>query len=574
MARLDYSAPGVYVEEIRRGSMPIDGVTMSVGGFIGFTQEVRAGARLFEPTLVTSWDQYLEYFATPGSEGYTSFGSYLPYAVRGWFENGGGRCWIVSIGTQLPNAKAKKNSTGEAATMTINTVGKRPSLEFKIKPEQAENGRLNIRIEPDEPRPSEDPEDEPFDTGEYFKLSVIRGDITVTETVIDADGEEQEVEAVYRHLTLNRDVAQEEGTYVETALADSSYVEVNIASERGLPLARRPADGQYEISPPPVLYNTKELAYKMYGKNNDRTGIQGLFEIDEVSMISCPDLMFTYQKGLLNLDQVHGLMEMMITKCENSSPNPSYRMVVLDIPPVRVGQNDDKPVLPEQNRPQDVARWLDYFGRRSPYAATYYPWIKVPDPAKRGQPILIPPSGHMMGIWCRTDESRGIHKAPANITPRGVIGMAYDTNFREQELLNPLGVNCIRKFPNRGIQVWGARTLVEPADTEWRYINVRRLMSYIARSVELGTQWAVFEPNDEDLWARVKRTVVNFLDRLWKEGALYGSTADEAFYVKCDAQLNTPETIKLGRLYVEVGVSPVRPAEFVVFRIGQTSTNE
>ncbi len=312
----------------------------------------------------------------------------------------------------------------------------------------------------------------------------------------------------------------------------------------------------------------------MYGKNNDRTGIQGLFEIDEVSMIACPDLMFAYQKGLLSLDQVHGLMEMMITKCENSSPNPSYRMVVLDIPPVRVGQNDDKPVIPEQNRPQDVARWLDYFGRRSPFAATYYPWIKVADPAKRGQPILIPPSGHMMGIWCRTDETRGIHKAPANITPRGVIGMAYDTNFREQELLNPLGINCIRKFPNRGLQVWGARTLVEPADTEWRYINVRRLMSYIARSVELGTQWAVFEPNDEDLWARVKRTVVNFLDRLWKEGALYGSTADEAFYVKCDAQLNTPETIKLGRLYVEVGVSPVRPAEFVVFRIGQTSVNE
>jgi phage tail sheath protein FI len=180
----------------------------------------------------------------------------------------------------------------------------------------------------------------------------------------------------------------------------------------------------------------------------------------------------------------------------------------------------------------------------------------------------------MMGIWCQTDETRGVYKAPANVTPRGVISLAYDTNFREQELLNPKGINCIRKFPNRGLQVWGARTLVEPDNTLWRYISVRRLMSYIEKSIELGTQWVVFEPNDQDLWARVERTVNNFLERIWREGALFGSSPQEAFYVKCDGELNPEETMRLGMLYIEVGVRPVRPAEFVVFRVSQWAPNQ
>ena len=195
--------------------------------------------------------------------------------------------------------------------------------------------------------------------------------------------------------------------------------------------------------------------------------------------------------------------------------------------------------------------------------------LRVPNPKQEGKPITIPPCGHMMGIWCRTDETRGIYKAPANEMPKGIVGLAYDTNFREQELLNPKGINCIRKFRNRGTLVWGARTLAQLDDINWRYISVRRLMSYIEKSIEEGTQWAVFEPNDEDLWARVTRTVKNFLERIWRQGALFGSSPEEAFFVKCDGELNTPETMKLGLLYVDVGVAPVRPAEFVVFRISQ-----
>lgn len=574
MARLDYAAPGVYVEEIRRGAGAISGISMSVAGFVGFTEDVRGDAHLFEPTLVTSWNQYLQYFGKAGSDGFTDFGSYLPYAVRGWFDNGGGRCWIVSLGTRLPSLKPEDVPTPEENALAINTYGKSPSLEFLLKPGQAENGRVTVQIEPDTPCPPESRDDNPpFDTGEYFKVVLKRRDKILSETGSNDRGEKVEGDAIYRHLSMDKNVAPEVGTYVEEALKESNYVDVKVVSERGMPLSRRPADGVYEISPPLVHYPAEQLPYRIYGQQQDRTGVQGLFEIDDISIIACPDIMFAYQQGLLNIDQVNGLMEMLITRCENSAPSPAYKMVVLDPPPVRVGQNNNAPIEPERYRPQDVAKWLDMFGRRSQFAALYYPWIKVPDVQRSGQPITIPPSGHILGVWARTDETRGIHKAPANVTPRGVTSLAYDTNFREQEYLNPLGINCIRKFSNRGLQVWGARTLVDPADTDWRYISVRRTMSYIAKSVEIGTQWAVFEPNDQHLWAKVTRSINSFLEKLWREGALYGNAKDEAFYVKCDEELNTPETIRLGRLYVEIGVSPVRPAEFIIFRISQYANN-
>lgn len=571
MARLDYFAPGVYVEEVNRGSRAIQGVSMSVAGFVGFTEDVRGDAELFEPILITTWSQYLDNFAKVGSDGFTDFGAYLPFAIKGWFDNGGGRCWVVSIGTQLPTDLAEDAPDAEPQPLPklVNTAGKRPSLEFCLTPTAAEQGRVNVIIQRDEPIPPENPDDEPFDTGEFFRIRLERNGETLKRTVVEEDGQEQQVAAEYRHLTMKEDVDPQLGTFVGTALQDSEFVTLVITAEPGLPLAKRPANGSYEVSPPRMSYSINRWYPKMYGTRKRRSGVQGLFEIDEVAMIACPDLMLAYQKRLLSLEQVHGVMEMMITGCESSAPSPAYRMVVIDPPPVKP-RRSIAPVSPDQQKPQDVEEWLmDSFGRRSQFAALYYPWIQVPNPRDNGKPTLVPPCGHMMGIWCRTDESRGIHKAPANETPRGVLGLAYDTNFREQELLNPQGINCIRKFRDRGTLVWGARTLAQKDDIDWRYISVRRLMSYISKSIELGTQWAVFEPNDEDLWARVSRTVRNFLERIWREGALFGSSPEQAFYVKCDAELNTAETMKLGLLYVEVGIAPVRPAEFVVFRISQ-----
>ncbi|MBD2742219.1 phage tail sheath C-terminal domain-containing protein [Coleofasciculus sp. FACHB-1120] len=570
---MDYFAPGVYVEEVDRGSRPIEGVSMSVAGFVGFTEDVRGDAELFKPMMITNWSQFLEYFAKQGSDGYTDFNAYLPFAVNGWFMNGGGRCWVTSIGTKLPGSQPPPLE--ETATK-LRTSGNRPSLMFAIKPSEGEEdgssalalpgGRVNVSILPDEPKAPEDPEAEPpLNTGEYFKV------------IVSSGGEKLEE---YSHLTMNPDVEAQVGTYAVTAINEgigdqqaSQFLSVTDMSTSGQPLSRRPVNGTYEVSPPPVISSPERFPRDVNGVRDDRTGVQGIFEIDEVSMIACPDLMLAYQRGLLDLDQVHGIMEMMVSMCENNAPSPNYRMVVLDPPPCKGGGD---PVPPEQQKPQHVAQWLSNFNRRSMFGALYYPWIKVANPRNAGRPILVPPCGHMMGIWCRTDETRGVFKAPANEVPRGVLGLAYETNFREQELLNPVGINCIRNFANynRGFQVWGARTLVEPANVQWRYISVRRLISYIERSIEIGTQWVVFEPNDQDLWARVTRTVSNFLERLWRAGALFGGSPGESFYVKCDASINTHETIMLGRLYVEIGVCPVRPAEFVIFRISQWSPNQ
>lgn len=568
---LDYFAPGVYVEEVDRGSRPIEGVSMSVAGFVGFTEDVRGDAELFEPMMVTNWAQYLEFFGKPGSEGFTDFGAYLPFAVQGWFANGGGRCWIVSIGTQLPGSP--QPVAADHATKLITSSGK-PSLSFYLKPSEAEeggtlalpssSGRLTVSVLDGQPKPlpEDAPEDAepPLNNGEYFTVVVRNGDDILEQ---------------YDHLTMNPEAETALADYAVTQLEPSEYIVIGDISQSGQALSRRPANGSYEIAPPPYVGDPDRFNRDLQGNRDDRTGIQGLYEIDEVSMVACPDLLLAYERGLIDIEQVHGVMEMMLSMCENSFPGPAYRMAVIDPPPIKPGKGMG-PVEPGRQRPADVAQWLSLFNRRSMFGATYYPWIKVADPSNGGRPKLVPPSGHMMGIWCRTDESRGVFKAPANETPRGITGLAYETNMREQELLNPLGINCIRNFAsyNRGLKVWGARTLVEPDNVQWRYISVRRLLSYIEKSIEIGTQWVVFEPNDPDLWARVSRTVSNFLERLWRDGALFGSSPSEAFYVKCDGELNTHETIMLGRLYVEVGVCPVRPAEFVIFRISQWAPNQ
>ncbi len=570
MPRLDYFAPGVYIEEIQRGSRPLEGVPTAIAGFIGFTEDIRGGAELFKPMLITTWDQYLQYFGRPMSDGFTDFDAYLPFAVYGWFLNGGGRCWVVSIGTQLPGQAQSANAPAQVGTL-VYTRGKRPTLELGTRSREENqtgngNGALartnsalsvyrpvTVRIVDSQPKPISAPEDSdeeflpPMNTGEYFTLEVRQGN---------------EIMERYEHLTMNPEADPQVADYAVTALQDSQFITIeHLDPTIGRPLSRRPANGQYEVSPPPVAPRPERLARDVQGVRDDRTGIRGLFEIDEVTIVACPDIMRAYEVGLLDIDQVHGIMELMVSLCEGAAdgdvPNPPNRMIILDPPPDRV-------------KPQDVSRWLtEDYNRRSMFAALYYPWIAVPNPRNNGRPLLIPPSGHMAGVWCRVDETRGVYKAPANEVPRGVIGLAYECNFREQELLNPIGINCIRPFPNRGIRIWGARTLVEPDITEWRYISVRRLISYIEKTIELGTQWVVFEPNDQDLWERVKRTVNSFLNRIWREGALYGGSPDEAFYVKCDAELNTPDTMILGRLYVEVGVAPVRPAEFVIFRVSQ-----
>jgi phage tail sheath protein FI len=284
------------------------------------------------------------------------------------------------------------------------------------------------------------------------------------------------------------------------------------------------------------------------GNAADRTGFAGLEAIDEITMLCVPDLMAARQRGLLDDEGVRAVQLAMITHCELMAD----RVAILDAPPGL--------------KAQQVKQWRAEVNYDSKFAALYYPWIKVMDPLS-GNAVFMPPSGHMAGIWARNDATRGVHKAPANEVVRGVISLELNLTKAEHDQLNPDGINCIRTFAGQGIRVWGARTL--SSDPEWRYLNVRRLFNYIEKSILNGTSWVVFEPNDHKLWDSVKRTITMFLRRVWRDGALFGQTPAQAFFVKCDEENNPQENRDAGILTVEIGVAPVKPAEFVVFRISQ-----
>ncbi len=265
-----------------------------------------------------------------------------------------------------------------------------------------------------------------------------------------------------------------------------------------------------------------------------RTGLKCMDEVDEIAILAAPGQVSP------------AVQDALLSHCETRKD----RFAILDSPETITGGVDKLP------KPRD-----------SKYGAYYFPWIQVYDPDKGN--IFVPPAGHIAGVYSRTDSERGVHKAPANEIVRGALGMKYNVSKGEQDLLNPKGINAIR-FMNGAIRIWGARTL--STDPSWRYINVRRLFIMVESSIERATQWVVFEPNDHRLWKRVQRTVASFLTLLWRNGALMGTAPEQAFYVKCDEETNPPEVIDAGQLVVEIGLAPVKPAEFVIFRIGQMAS--
>jgi phage tail sheath protein FI len=278
--------------------------------------------------------------------------------------------------------------------------------------------------------------------------------------------------------------------------------------------------------------------------------MEGLQIAEDVTMVCCPDLMGAYIAGAIDRDGVKTVQLAMINHCEQMGD----RMAIID-------------PLPDLT-PQEVRTWRQSeTNYDSKYAALYYPWITIGGPD--GKPLAVPPSGHMAGIYARNDNERGVHKAPANEVIRGALAPVTPITKGEQDTLNPIGVNCIRSFAGRGVRVWGARTL--SSDPAWRYINVRRLFNFVEKSIEMGTQWVVFEPNNPELWAKIRRDVGAFLTGLWREGMLFGNTPSEAFFIKCDEELNPSDVRDRGQLFIDVGLAPVKPAEFVIFRLSQYS---
>jgi phage tail sheath protein FI len=308
------------------------------------------------------------------------------------------------------------------------------------------------------------------------------------------------------------------------------------------------------------------------GGGRNRTGLDLLEEVDEIAIVAAPgyadpasyDAVLTHCEKLkdrvgvldapLNVDDV-----MLLTQTGTARSRPAPREGgeggegAAGAPAGEAGRGGLRP------RQSDGG-----------YGAVYFPWITVRDPLSPENLVDVPPSGHVAGIWARTDGTRGVHKAPANEGVRGALNVTYRLTREEQGELNQVGVNCIRLFSREGIRVWGARTLAD-GSSEWRYLNVRRLFNMIEESIVESTRWIVFEPNDMTLWKSIRRDIGAFLTRLWRDGALMGRTPEEAFFVKCDEETNPPEVIDAGMVVTLIGIAPVKPAEFIVFRVSQYS---
>lgn len=374
------------------------------------------------------------------------------------------------------------------------------------------------------------------------KVSIVEFDLMVN---LDDTGE------VFKNLSMNK----EHSRYIEEIITEETSRLIRVADVSDESLPKKPV---------PTNDGGKDIVWRLDG------GDDGISEDDDGAINT------TYEgsdntepskrKGLYTLKNVDGisivaipgittqhLQNKLIIHCETMKD----RFAVMDS--IEMADLDD---IQEQSNFYD-----------SKYAALYYPWIRVFDPLSKKR-TNVPPSGYMCGIYARSDTERGVHKAPANEIVRGALSLEEEPDGvkrvitkGQQDILNPMGVNCIRTFRGRGIRVWGARTTT--SDSLWKYINVRRLFIFLEESIEDGTQWAVFEPNDEKLWARVRQTITQFLTSVWKDGALMGSTPGEAFFVKCDRTTMTQDDIDNGRLIVQIGVAPVKPAEFVIFRIAQ-----
>ncbi len=300
------------------------------------------------------------------------------------------------------------------------------------------------------------------------------------------------------------------------------------------------------------------------GAGRRRTGLAALEAVDEVAIVAAPGYTdaLSYEDILAHCERMGDRVAILDPPADLPEIDALTRVATAKAP-ARKGTGDAPAGAPA------AAEAPGMRPRQSDFGAFYVPWLVVRDPLT-GEPVATPPSGHVAGVWARTDTTRGVHKAPANEAVRGVVDLSYRITRGEQEVLNPAGVNCIRYFPAEGVRVWGARTLAAQA-SEWRYLNVRRLFNMLRESIGDGTRWIVFEPNDQLLWRSIRRDIGAFLTRVWRDGALMGRTPAEAFFVKCDEETNPPEVRDAGIVVAEIGVAPVKPAEFVVFKLSQSS---
>ena len=589
----EYLSPGVYVEEVESGAVPMEGVSTSTAGFIGMAER---GPVIGRPQLVTNFADYQRMYGSYLSE--AKYGDYrfLPYAVEQFFLNGGSRAFIMRVVPQGAKCSATSGSAvlkftaanpgewGDRLRVTIT-----PASKAKTQALEAIDDR-SVRVK----------SCDGFTAGDVVEFydgrtlshnrvkSAIVGVLSFEEPIgcdivdtnllpkkviktceFNVSVRFEDAEETYLNVSLNESAS----SYIAARMQKSELVTVEVGKVPAQPAAQAPAekkDDKKDEKAPAVAPAAKAAGvmppYKAVGgvgeslslgfsggsdgniggtKASDymgsdngpgkRTGIQAFLENAQVSIMAVP--------GVTDSDVQLAL----VAHCENTKS----RFAVLDIP------LDKKKV-------GDVLDHRNMFD--TSYAALYHPWLEVFDPLAR-KSSYMPPSGAMVGIYARTDTERGVQKAPANEVVRGCTGLSCPYNEGEQDILNPQGVNLIRSFTGRGIRVWGARTA--SSNPLWKYINVRRLFIFVEESLKANTNWVVFEPNSEALWGRVQRTIELFLSSMWRSGALAGTSPGEAFFVNIGRSTMTQDDIDNGRLICNIGIAPVKPAEFVIFRITQ-----
>jgi len=586
----EYLAPGVYVEETSFRAKSIEGVGTSTTAFVGPTRRGPLGG---VPELVTSLPDFeriygsLENLALGDVSDAARRLNFVAHAARAYFDNGGSRLYVVRTlntaavasgallagGADAENASIRARFAGaayngrvllrEAARpATVRTLGTAPAgslLSIRVGDTETlytgsgatwlDNGNTALSLA------GLAAEDTPGGADAVANL------VTLAVDVIDADGYAQSWDelgfAPAHPRWLGTVLAQNPANRAD-ALANLVAAQIGsgvsafelAAAVRALPAVVGDTDGRRLL----VLAGGTDGNAPITGAEGTAgsyaDALATLSGLEDVSIIAAPG-----SSAYADAQAIQGAL------IGHAERRRAYRIAVLDCEPNQT---------PGGMR---IAR-----GRiDSRYAALYYPWVIVSNPLARPgrddipREIALPPSGFVAGIYARNDTQRGVYKAPANEVVTGALRFESDINFAQQELLNPIGVNCLRYLSGRGYRVWGAR--LASSDPEWKYVSDRRYFNYLEASIDRGTQWAVFEPNGERLWANVRQTISDYLYNEWRGGALLGSTTEEAYFVRCDRTTMTQNDLDNGRLICLIGVAIIKPAEFVIFRIGQKTAD-
>lgn len=618
----EYLAPGVYVEEVSFRSKSIEGVPTSTTGYAGMTaygpvqyiESFGHGPSTTEPRLITSFTDFERVYGGLGTLSVGPKGgpfddrlTYLAHAARAFFMNGGQRLYVSRVfvprtGDATPwgiASSAVAVGTTGTATWRARWPGAAGNVYVEVKVARSRNvavtytdatrstwgvqaagARAGAVVEILAPSPTPPADDAALTVGNLWTVKVdssgkqtfSQGTTTLAVAsnavikqillTVNVHVNDERIDS-YTELAPGPDLAQiryigkilsKDHPADEDAVVwldfDSSTVTSDVGAQLAVALSGNP-NGRLSGGHDGDLAQPDDLAGKDASLDDatvKATGLAALGEIDDIAIVALPDA-GTYDDTTL----CQAAAGVLIDHAETLR----YRIAVVD--------------APQGSSMTDVRSFRGQFDTK--YAALYHPWIEILDPLQRpaqGAPpqrLLLPPSGFVTGIYARSDIQRGVFKAPANEVVQGLTKFEANINKGRQDVLNPEGINALRFFEGRGHRVWGARTM--SSDPEWKYVNVRRLFVFLEHSIDKATQWAVFEPNNQTLWANIRQMVEDFLLVQWMNGALIGSKPQEAYFVRCDRTTMTQNDLDNGRLICLIGVAPTYPAEFVIFRIGQ-----